>query len=251
MKSSIEGKKILLTRPKDQNAEWADKLKTLGAIPFVFPLIEIQPVNESIEIQEIISHLYQYDWIIFASVNAAKYASEIIDSILLSPHRIFIAAIGSKTAAYLESRGLVVDFMPSSFTSSNLSEEIEDIEHKHILIPRTNIADDDLSERLKKRGAVVKEITVYNTHKITEKREELQKMIDEGMDVVTFASSSAAESFSEMKIDKKDTKIAVIGPVTAERCIEMGIKPDIVAENYTIDGLTHAMLSYFDKAHNS
>src|SRR5580700_6099742 len=164
MKSPIEGKKILLTRPKDQNREWADRLEDFGAIPVLFPLIEITEAQDSNEMQEVLSQICQYNWIIFTSINAAKHSLEIINKILLMSHKIYIAAIGSKTAAYLEDHGLEVDFMPLIFTSANLSEEIIDIKSKKILLPRTNIADDDLANQLRQKGATVKEITVYNTH---------------------------------------------------------------------------------------
>lgn len=246
MKSPLEGKKILLTRPVEQNKEWADKLESLGALPVLFPLIEITAAPDSSEMEDVLSSIYQYDWIVFTSINAARHSLEIINKILLMSHKIYIAAIGSKTAAYLESHGLEVDFMPLIFTSANLVDEIEDIKSKKILLPRTNIADDNFAAELRQKGATVKEITVYNTHIINDKHDELQKIVDEGLDVITFASPSAAEAFCEMKIDKKDSKIACIGPVTAEKAKTMGLNVDITAKAFTTEGLTEAMQDYFE-----
>jgi len=188
MKSPIEGKKILLTRPKDQNSEWADRLELLGAVPVIFPLIEISASQDSYEMEEVLAQIYQYDWIIFTSINSARYSLEIINKVLLMSHKIYIAAIGSKTAAYLEDHGLEVDFMPLIFTSANLSEEIDDIKSKKILLPRTNIADGNLADELRQRGATVKEITVYNTHIVNDKHDSLQQIADAGLDVITFAT---------------------------------------------------------------
>ena len=246
MKSPLKGKKILLTRPKDQNREWAERLESLGATPVLFPLIEITATQDSTEMQEVLSSIYQYDWIVFTSINAARHSLDILNKILLMSHKIFIAAIGSKTAAYLEGHGLEVDFMPLIFTSANLAEEIDDIQHKKILLPRTNIADDNFATELRQRGATVKEITVYNTHIINDKHDELQRMVNEGIDVITFASPSAVEAFYEMGIDKKNSKIACIGPVTAEKANGLGLKVDIVAEKYTTEGLTESMQDYFE-----
>ncbi len=246
MKSAIEGKKILLTRSENQNAEWAQRFKNLGAIPVFFPLIQITPNDDLQEMHDIASMINQFDWIIFNSINAARYSLEIVNKVLLSSHKIQIAAIGSKTAAYLESHGLEVDFMPPIFTSASLGEEIGDVKNRKILIPRTNIADDDLSEQLRKRGAIVTELTVYHTAKVTGLHQELQKILNEGIDVITFASSSATESFFDLQVDKKNAKIAVIGPITAERCASMGLKPDIIAEIYTTEGLTQAVLNHFE-----
>ncbi len=246
MKSSIEGKKILLTRPQNLNKEWAERFEAIGAITVIFPLIEITAIEDLTEIHDTAARINQFDWIIFNSINSARYSLEIINKVLLSSHKIQIAAIGSKTAAYLENHGLEVDFMPRVFTSAYMGEELGDVKNRKILIPRTNIADDDLTEQLKKRGATVTELTVYNTAKVSGVHDELQKILDKGIDVVTFASSSAAESFCDLKVDKKNAKVAVIGPVTAERCIKMGLKPDIIAESYTTEGLTQAILNYFE-----
>ena len=246
MKSPLKGKKILLTRPKEQNKEWADKLESLGALPVLFPLIEITAAQDSNEMQEILSSIYQYDWIVFTSINAARHSLEIINKILLMSHKIYIAAIGSKTAAYLEDHGLEVDFMPLIFTSANLADEIDDIKSKKILLPRTNIADDNLADELRQKGAIVKGITVYNTHIVSDKHDILQQIINDGLDVITFASPSAVEAFYEMGIDKKNDKIACIGPVTAEKATKLGLGVDIVAEKYTTEGLTKAILDYFE-----
>ncbi len=246
MKSPLEGKKILLTRPKDQNPEWADRLELIGAIPVIFPLIEISAPEGSTEMEEVLAQMYQYDWVVFTSINAARYSLEITNRILLMSHKVYIAAIGSKTAAYLEGHGLEVDFMPLIFTSANLSEEIDDIRNKKILLPRTNIADDDLANELRQKGATIKEITVYNTHIVNDKHDSLQQVADEGLDVITFASPSAIEAFCDMKIDKKKAKIACIGPVTAGKALQLGLKVDIVAEKYTTEGLTEAMIDYFE-----
>ncbi len=246
MKSPLKAKRILLTRPKDQNKEWADSLELLGAVPVLFPLIEINPVQDSNEIQEVLSHINQFDWIIFTSINAAKHSLEMINKVLRIPHKIYVAAIGSKTTAYLEHHGLEVDFMPAIYTSAYLAEVINDIKNKTILLPRTNIADDELAAQLTKKGAIVKEVIVYNTHIINDKHDILQQMINEGLDVITFASPSAVEAFCEMGIDQKKAKIACIGPVTVEKATSFGLKVDIVAEKYTTEGLTEAMKDYYE-----
>ena len=73
MRTVLEGKKVLLTRPKEQFAEWAARLSAMGAIPVSFPLIEIQPIRGNDETRHILSNLDSYGWVIFTSINAAKY----------------------------------------------------------------------------------------------------------------------------------------------------------------------------------
>jgi len=247
MKTVLEGKRILLTRPKNQYEEWAAKLSSLGALPISFPLIEIKPVSVSDQIQKTLTKLEQYDWIIFTSYNAAKYFIELSGASGKNPVKSKIAAIGSKTAGFLEQNGYNVDFIPGIYTAAELADSLPGIEGKLILLPRTDIADDELLSGLTNRGGVVDEVIVYTTQKITNRKDELQELINKGLDVVTFASPSVVEAFSEMGIEKNNAYIACIGPVTAEKAMEKGIKPDIIAETYTADGLTNAIIKFFEK----
>jgi uroporphyrinogen III methyltransferase/synthase len=245
MKTVLEGKKILITRPKDQYEDWATKLSALGAKPLSFPLIEIEPLANSEEIKNTLGKIDNYQWVIFTSVNAAKYFINILQANNIGAPAWRIAAIGSKTAAYLEQNNFPVDFIPDIFTAAQLAESMPDIKGKKILLPRTDLADDELLTGLQKRGAPVDEVTVYRTRKITGRKNELQNLVDTGLDVVTFASPSVVEAFYEMGVDKKNVSIACIGPVTAHKAAEKGLKADIVASIFTADGLTIAMMEYY------
>jgi len=246
MKTVLEGKRILLTRPKNQYSEWAGKLTFLGALPVSLPLIEIIPVSQSDTINNTLLNLNKYAWIIFTSENAARYFINILRDNKKKVIGSKIAAIGSKTAAFLEQNGFEVDFIPGIYTAVELAESIPNIAERSVLLPRTDIADDELFSLLSRRGAIVDEVIVYTTRKITKVKEELQQLINEGLDVVTFASPSVVEAFCEMVIDRKNVKIACIGPVTAAKVKEYGLLPDIIAGTFTADGLTQAIIEYYN-----
>ena len=64
------------------------------------------------------------------------------------------------------------------------------------------------------------------------------------IDLVTFTSSSTVKNLVNIigSVDfLKDVKTACIGPVTADTAKSLGIEPDIVAKEYTIDGLVEAI----------
>jgi uroporphyrinogen-III synthase len=247
MSRDLEGKKILITRPEDQYQEWAAHLSAAGAVPVAFPLIKIKPVTRSREIQRVQQNIMDYDWVILTSTNAAKYFFVMLDADTFKIFRASIAAVGSKTAFYIAKQGIKVDFIPDVFTGASLARSIPDIAWKKVLLPRTNVADNELSEILRQRGAYVDEVVVYKTEKVSAGRKHLQELINEGTDVITFASPSAVEAYKEMLVDKKDALLACIGPVTAEKAIELGMTPDIVATTYTAEGLTDAMRDYYNK----
>jgi len=247
IKPSLLGKRILITRPAGQYADWAFWLARAGADPILFPLIEISPIHDIEQELVIAEKLNKYTWVIFTSANAARYFSGTLAGRELKKSKIRVAAVGSKTAEFLKGLGLEVDFIPGAFTSVHLAENIPDIKGNSILVPRTNIAEDDLKERLIHRGALVDETIVYETKKVAGKQEALQKIVNEGLDVITFASPSAVEAFCEMNIDRGHAKIACIGPVTADKAVLLGLTPDIVAKEHTTEGLTLGIEKYYNK----
>ncbi|MYE55089.1 MAG: HemD protein, partial [Chloroflexi bacterium] len=67
-----------------------------------------------------------------------------------------------------------------------------------------------------------------------------------------FTSSSTASNLVELLGGNtsalKDATIACIGPITAERAVELGLSADIVATEHTISGLIEAVESHFKEA---
>jgi uroporphyrinogen III methyltransferase/synthase len=251
----LEGKKILLTRPREQSEEWAARLRQLEAQPIIFPLIEISPAEDSSPINEAIDKLDKVDILVFTSVNGVKYFQE-----ALKKHKgntqlsatILIAAIGKKTAESITSNGWAVSYMPEKYTAAALGASLENVRDKNILIPTTPAASDELVSLLKERGARVEEAFVYQTRKLQHGRNELLKLINEGLNVITFASPSAVESFAEMTGQHTgNALIACIGPVTAARAEEEGLSIDIIPEKYTAEGLTEALIKYYQNERSS
>jgi uroporphyrinogen-III synthase len=72
------------------------------------------------------------------------------------------------------------------------------------------------------------------------------------VDAVTFTSPSTAAAFAGLFEGEPlaellaDTAVACIGPITRGRVEALGIRVDIVPQDYTIAGLTRAIAAYFD-----
>jgi uroporphyrinogen III methyltransferase/synthase len=254
-KAVLVGKKILLTRPREQSEDWAARLRQLGAQPIIFPLIEISPTEDSSPINEAVGNLNQVDILVFTSVNGVKYFQEALKKHKGStqlPTTILIAAIGKKTAESINNIGWAVSYMPEEYTATALGASIENVRDKNILIPTTPAASDELVSILRDRGATVEEVFVYQTRKLQQGRNELLKLINEGLNVITFASPSAVEGFVEMAGQHTgNALIACIGPVTAARAEEEGLSIDIIPEKYTAEGLTEALIKYYENERSS
>ena len=108
-----------------------------------------------------------------------------------------------------------------------------------------------LSEELEKFGSIVNDISVYKVNKTDGDFEKVKSLLKKGkIDVIAFTSHSGAKNFFNGFENKKvsdyiqRTKIASIGPVTAKAIEELGMKTDIMPEEYTIKGLVKAIEKY-------
>ncbi len=250
-------KGIVITRPETQADELAELLEREGANPIRFPTIKIVPPTDWRKLDAAIKNLENYDWLIFTSANGVQFFLER----LLEKGRdvrdlkgIKICCIGPATARQIEKRGMKVDLVPDYFISEGILKSFAgvDLRRKKILIPRAYSARDILPEGLKKLGAKVDMVTVYQTVSSGKKKKELEKLFDENrVDVITFTSSSTVNNFVE--IMGKDfsyppqAKIACIGPVTAAAAKKAGFSVDIHQEEYTMEGLVRALIDYFEK----
>jgi uroporphyrinogen III methyltransferase/synthase len=124
---------------------------------------------------------------------------------------------------------------------------------KRVLLPRAKEARPVLPVELRKMGAVVDEIAVYQTEQVRENRDMLIKHLGEGsIDLLTFTSSSTVRNFKALLPPERFESliegvcVATIGPITADTARELGFKVDITAQDYTIDGLCEAIVEYYD-----
>ncbi|ERJ92778.1 uroporphyrinogen-III C-methyltransferase [Selenomonas sp. oral taxon 892 str. F0426] len=250
----LHGKNILVTRARAQASALTEKLTALGASCIEAPVIRIAPPADNYAaLDRAIGELHTYHWLIFTSVNGAEHFFSRLhtagkDSRALGYAKV--AAIGSATAKALCSFGIHADIVPEEFRAEALVDALVPIlpPRARILLARAQEARDVLPESLRSHGAAVDVIPAYETVLEREGGEELAEQLMRGeIDVVTFTSSSTVKNLVRQLgniTPLQHTKIACIGPVTAETARSFALEPDIVAENYTIDGLVHAIREY-------
>jgi uroporphyrinogen-III synthase len=244
MTRELTGRRVVVTRPQDQSQELCDRLQALGAEPIIFPVIAIAPPEPGGPLDHAIARLDSYDWIIFTSVNGVKYfwARLLEQPTQRSISGPKIAAIGPATAQALRQQGVSVDLMPAEYRAEAILDEIGDVTGLHILLPRADIARPILADGLCAMGARVDEVPTYYTVRGNPPQAAFDAL-HAGVDVITFTSSSTVRNFVALTdgLDYGDPFIACIGPVTAATARELGLHVDVVAEEYTIDGLLEAL----------
>ncbi len=250
----LMGKRVLVTRPRTQAAELCDKLAAQGAMPIVFPTIEIAPLTDYTALDRAIRQLAQYQWIIFTSVNGVKAFWDRLDcggfgNLRGLPPTTRVAAIGPATASALQAHDVTVTLIPDEYIAEAIIESIGAVRGQRILLPRADIAREALAVELRKRGAIVDEIAAYRTlpaQPDPNGRLELQR----GVDAIAFTSSSTVRNFVALVGQDSippQSIIACIGPITANTARELGLRVDIQATDYTMDGLVTALVAYFNK----
>jgi uroporphyrinogen III methyltransferase/synthase len=256
-KKPLTGKKILITRAREQSGDFATLLKKMGAEVIQFPTIEIVPPLRWRELDQAMDQLASYDWLIFTSANGVNFFWERLKERKKHPHlpsSLKVCAIGPATARQLREKRVSVDYMPKEFVAESILEGFEKmfIKGKRILLARAKKARDILPNGLKKMGAGVDVVEVYRTVKPKGGSKRLKELLAEGkIDGIAFTSSSTVDHFVKLlkkeNLEKllKGIAIACIGPVTARTAREWGMKVKIQPKQYTIPGLTRAISQYF------
>ena len=237
--------KVLITRPRAQADDFAERLRSAGFEPIYFPVIEIRPIENNIELEKAIKNLEKYDWIVFTSVNAVDIAA-LSGAIEKSKRerKVKIAAIGPKTADALRKHNIEPNFTPDEFIGEAILSGLGDVKNKWVLLPRAEIAREELPREIVKAGGIAHEIIVYKTLPAKTDVEGLAAL-KSGVDVITFTSASTVENFAAIVKQNgldplnlpNNPLFACIGPITEQAAREAGFQNIVVAKEYTTDGL--------------
>jgi uroporphyrinogen III methyltransferase/synthase len=251
------GKRILVTRAEHQANELSRLLLESGAMPVEMPVIKISPPPTWKALNQAILNLKRYHWIIFTSVNAVEVFCKRLYALELDVRQLAgvrIGAIGPATARALEEKGLHPDYLPETYTSQGFLAGLkgQDIAKCRVLLPRADIAGNELADGITELGAEVHRVTAYRTVAVRKSVLQGKQMLLRGeIDVVTFTSASTVNNLlailgQEWEV-MKVAKLACIGPNTAAALAERGLKADIVAREHTIPGLVEATEKYFQR----
>jgi uroporphyrinogen III methyltransferase/synthase len=253
------GKRIIVTRAREQASDLINNLADLGADCLECPTIKIMPPEDEAPLNRAIQDLANYDWIVFTSVNGVAYFFKALfagNKDVRALNQLRTAAIGPATAKRLLDFGLKSDIVPETYRAESVVEAFrkEDIKDKKKLLPRAAEARPVLPVELTKMGAQVHEVAAYRTIKDLDNADILiNELEDKTTDMVTFTSSSTVKNFKEiLPADQfkqliEGVTVASIGPITTDTAIDLGFTVDITAEEFTIAGLCGAILNHYQK----
>lgn len=242
------GKRVVVTRTREQAGELSARLADLGADVVELPTIRIEPPKKAAEFAKLVTDVHTYDWVIFTSPNGVDrffqgFFSAYADARSFGKPKV--AAIGPSTAKKIAEYRIATDLLPERFVAEGLVEAFskEDIENQTILWVKAEETRAIIFEELTKQGAIVDQCVAYRTVPETEDPTGAKKRLEEeGADLVTFTSGSTVENFFKLGLDwPEGCRAASIGPVTSRALRAHGQEPAIEAAQSDIPGLVEAI----------
>lgn len=243
------GKRVVVTRAREQASELKKMLEESGAQVLQFPTIEIAPPDSFDSLDHVIDN--RYDLYVFTSVNGVKFFFDRLLERGFDARRLAgakVAAVGDTTAAELRARGIAPDLIPEKFQSISLLPMLAaDQSGIRTAVIRAAEGRDELIDELRKRGGQVDLGIAYRTKAADYDLDELRVLLD-SIDAVTFTSASTVEHFfgkltpEERKKVAERAKFFSIGPTTTEAIKRYGFAPEVESQNATIAALHDAVV---------
>ena len=239
----LEGVRVMVTRAGGQADSLARALRARGASVVLCPVIEIEPIEVARD--ELIG-LDRYDWLILTSANGVERLFSLLRKAgLRAPAHIKVAAIGPQTAASLRAHGMEPALVPDRYVAEELADQLRALLRPgtRLLLARAAGARDVLPDRLRAAGAAVDVIETYRAVAPADLPSALRQALPD-VDLVTFTSSSTVRHFVEAGglAGLGPAQVACIGPITAQTGRELGMRVDIIAAEYTAEGLVEAII---------
>ena len=250
----LSGRRIVVTRPREQTVEWRQKLEALGAAVVELPLIRVTKRVNPETLAEVLTEFGSYEWVIFTSGNGVRYFFEEflrVHEDIRALGLIRIAVVGEATAAAVRGLHLRVDLQPKKASAEELAKELvsrESMDSAKVLVVTGNLNRDTLVDALHEARTIVDRLVVYQTEETDLTKDPLaEDFRTQGADAILFASPSAAQSFFDqaaaLKLGAKAKRplAGSIGASTTATMKQLGLPVDFEASEANLDSLVEAL----------
>ena len=254
------GRRIVVTRSRDQAHELVDMLEERGADAIQTPTIRITPPEDFDALDHACADAATFDWIVLTSANAADafFGRLLQRGDARDLKGVRVCAIGSGTAQRVGRYGLRADLVPDESRAEGVFDALKaagPLAGTRFLLPRADIAREVLPDQLRDSGATVTDVVAYRTVLAGGERDAdhdiYRMLLERQIDAVTFTSASTVRNFARILGEEQaadllnTTVVAAIGPVTAEAAQQLGIRTTVMPKKYTIPDLVDALVEHF------
>jgi hydroxymethylbilane synthase len=256
----LSGRRVIVTRSVKQGRDLVEELQNLGADVIACPTIEIKDPTSWEQLDRALKHLSWYDWLAFTSANGVEYFLHRLDGLghgraELMAHKV--CAVGRKTAEKLMEEQIAVDLTPERFTADALVEEFikrfgirQRLRGARMLLPASRSTRDVIRPALEKVGVYVEVVEAYQTVlPATSGAEVTQLLRGANADFIIFTSPSTVTNLAalletdNLASQLAKTRVACIGPVTAETAQAYGLEVHIQPDVHTSEEIVKALVA--------
>ncbi len=257
----LYGRTVVLTRSQEQQSEAQNLFKEKGARVLDLPALVIGPPDQWGPLDDALTDLDSFDWIVFSSANGVRAVEERLLNIGKTLSRrsnsLKIAVVGRKTGLTLEQLGIDPDYVPPKFIADSLIEHFPVfVPGLKILIPRVQSGGRTLlADVFAKKGVKVVEVAAYESFCPKEIPEITAKaFLNKAVDAITFTSGKTALHSAQLMMKRfgpswekilVGVKLISIGPQTSISCKKYFDRVDQEADPHDLDGLIKACVDSF------
>jgi len=256
----LSGKRVVVTRPREQGRELVELFEEQGAEVILAPTVRVAPPTGYDTLDEACAAIGTFNWVVLPTLAGTEvFIRRLLagSGDIRSLHGVGICAIGGTAAERFADVGVRIDLTLSEYRSEALVEALSrdrPLTGQRILLLRAEGAKDILAAELRKAGADVVDIAAYRTVKVLPgdpgEPDLYKQLLEQQVDVLAFGNPSTAREFvdiygAEALADLlRTTVVACIGPVTAQALQAHGIGTPVVAEDHTSAGLVAAVIRH-------
>lgn len=233
--SAVEGLRVLVTRTREDNAEWARRLSALGAEVVELACIETEAVPAQ---NELARALPDADWVAFTSRRGVDAFADALESSRLAHARVRVACVGEATAARARERLGSCDFVAKGGTARALGDELSAAQPRaRALLALAEDARSELQETLEAAGWRVDRVAVYRTMGAAARSPKLAPKVE----LALLASPSAVNGLRALAELPATARVVTIGPTTTAAARAAGYEVHAEARSRDLQGMLDAL----------
>ena len=244
-KRPLNGKRIVITRPKDLCSSFSEKIRELGGEAIEFPCIKTKEINN----YNIVKKIREYNWLVFTSAFGVKTFFEALKTENLDVRALYnikIAVIGSGTSSEFEKMGIRVDLIPENYNVNALATELigQVAKNEKVLLYRAKDGSKEINKIFDENNIIYNDVSAYETIYNTEFCEFSSDIIQSGdYDYAAFTSASTVKGFvnSLPNLDFTKVNAICIGEQTANEAVKYAMNVTI-SDKATIESMIDTLV---------
>jgi uroporphyrinogen-III synthase len=253
----LRGKRIVVTRAREQSEPLVQSLRSVGVTAIFLPLVEFAEPEHREPLDRAVAAIAEFDWVLFTSQNVVRVVAESAKrqgiGLEAAAGGVAVGCVGNATAEAARTAGFAIAHVASRHDGLSLARELTtELRGKRVLLPRSDLANAEMVRVLQEQGARVSEVVAYRTVAPPNLADDAKRVFEGKLpDVVLFFSPSAVSHLSAavggeafLDLGRKSVFVA-IGPVTEQALRKTGVERIVTSAQQTGEGVIKMLAKYF------